>query len=1104
MRYKILGYYLTIVFILMATYGTKAVAKDVTLELQKDVQDYETSGGRVTGVDDYVNLKGGHDATEDAWVEYQFNISEWNPWRDRFNVCVDYKMVEHEWNFNDERAALYVWNGQYWARWKYLESTSQAEICDYSVKDEYIQKASENDYIIRVKIEAPQCYGLENKSEMNLYSIRLELKLDYTGKGSVGGAVTPVGENPNPVPENSNPVPTIVDFGEIDLGADISPKEVSITNPGYGINTLIWKINETYNSVDWITPKTGSVGSLNTGTIFVKIDGSKVNSSNLSELNEKFLPIVDDSGICYDEYGLYKENGLRGDFYYIPDTPNAELTSLDVALNHPNRRWSHANIFPTIEFHEGNDITNGWEEDDRFASTGIKTPMHRRFVSIFTGFIRIDNSGDHTFFVTYNAGFRLKINNQVIIEQPEESSGTSYGTTNLGEGIYPIELAHFENYGNKYLTLEWQPPGGARVVVPENSLYNSMQVLVRATPKKPSVEFDMETIGDKVHAAVGIAKEFKVVATQGSTNVDITSYRWRCDGAIEGTKTTTQPNYNLTFEQASDYTVECQVVDAKGVESDWVSISAHAWEPPTINDSPPIDFRDDVSWDDNNKRYVGVVGKPVRFMADGQTGTSGQGENIAKFLWYLGGDWVEQLPGDFISRTYNSFSTDDSIKCKAETNYKIQSNPQNFHLRIYDTLEVDSGGPYNARAGKEAELKGSANDSYPGASIKYQWRVGGDNPVGTRKNDAATGDNADPGYIRLRKESNQYTCGQYEYNDLPITDNWSVSGEFLISDATGGDAFFIYLWANATPESTSSNGQYAIIFNDNDGEDEIQFYDNGDLLKTVAVAIPLDDSEWRPFRVAFHEGEFKVYLDYQLKMTQEVSGYETRMNNNNLFGFGACASGADKFYDIRNMKWTTGTPIYTDNSGIAQYEWANEGTYDLAFTTTVTTVEGLVLEDTEFTTVWVEAGIPMAMPGGPYRGGIAGGNFSPIQLEGNHPDFVESDDVGHITNWEWYIHDSGALELDGQDDHVIIEDVDSNFPTTEITAEFWMKSDDTTRAGTPISYASGNTTNDFIVYNYRSFNIWVNNEAVGTGVVANDGDWHHIAVTWSSSAYTIW
>ena len=74
-----------------------------------------------------------------------------------------------------------------------------------------------------------------------------------------------------------------------------------------------------------------------------------------------------------------------------------------------------------------------------------------------------------------------------------------------------------------------------------------------------------------------------------------------------------------------------------------------------------------------------------------------------------------------------------------------------------------------------------------------------------------------------------------------------------------------------------------------------------------------------------------------------------------------------------------------------------------------------------------------------------------------------------------------------------------DYDFTEITAEFWMKTSDTTKTGTPLSCSSGTQHNEFLIYNYKSFEIYIKGSSVSTGVSANDGAWHHIAVTWRKS-----
>ena len=57
--------------------------------------------------------------------------------------------------------------------------------------------------------------------------------------------------------------------------------------------------------------------------------------------------------------------------------------------------------------------------------------------------------------------------------------------------------------------------------------------------------------------------------------------------------------------------------------------------------------------------------------------------------------------------------------------------------------------------------------------------------------------------------------------------------------------------------------------------------------------------------------------------------------------------------------------------------------------------------------------------------------------------------------------------------------------------------------GTVISYATkvGNILQDnaLALQDYSGFNLFVNNKTVYTGLKVNDGQWHHVAVTWESA-----
>ena len=70
---------------------------------------------------------------------------------------------------------------------------------------------------------------------------------------------------------------------------------------------------------------------------------------------------------------------------------------------------------------------------------------------------------------------------------------------------------------------------------------------------------------------------------------------------------------------------------------------------------------------------------------------------------------------------------------------------------------------------------------------------------------------------------------------------------------------------------------------------------------------------------------------------------------------------------------------------------------------------------------------------------------------------------------------------------------------------FWMRTKDN-NPGTVLSYATMDgiklQDNALALQDYASFNLFVNNVTTYTGLKVNDGQWHHIAVTWESASGT--
>jgi hypothetical protein len=88
-----------------------------------------------------------------------------------------------------------------------------------------------------------------------------------------------------------------------------------------------------------------------------------------------------------------------------------------------------------------------------------------------------------------------------------------------------------------------------------------------------------------------------------------------------------------------------------------------------------------------------------------------------------------------------------------------------------------------------------------------------------------------------------------------------------------------------------------------------------------------------------------------------------------------------------------------------------------------------------------------------------------------------------------------ALALAGRNDYIISEAL-TDFSTDEITIAFWMKTPDQETGGALFSYASSYDDDDILITNVEGLRICRIGQCLDTGVSANDGAWHHIAVTW--------
>ena len=188
--------------------------------------------------------------------------------------------------------------------------------------------------------------------------------------------------------------------------------------------------------------------------------------------------------------------------------------------------------------------------------------------------------------------------------------------------------------------------------------------------------------------------------------------------------------------------------------------------------------------------------------------------------------------------------------------------------------------------------------------------------------------------------------------------------------------------------------------------------------------------------------------------------------------------------------------------------WPKDGERIVRLKVTAITLEGLTLPGNAETTVRLEAGVPTARPGGPYRCGIAGGNFSPAQFEGNRPDFVEDEDVGNIVKWEWGFGGptGNTLQFDGKDDYVEVTG-DSLELKEDKTVEAWVYPHSFTWARIIFKRIDDNNDYQLTLYEGGGFAFAVNDGGTQYRALStkygNDSygvnQWYHLAGTYDDA-----
>jgi glucose/arabinose dehydrogenase len=91
-----------------------------------------------------------------------------------------------------------------------------------------------------------------------------------------------------------------------------------------------------------------------------------------------------------------------------------------------------------------------------------------------------------------------------------------------------------------------------------------------------------------------------------------------------------------------------------------------------------------------------------------------------------------------------------------------------------------------------------------------------------------------------------------------------------------------------------------------------------------------------------------------------------------------------------------------------------------------------------------------------------------------------------------------SVLFDGANDNIVRNPI-AGIGATAISTDFWLKTTNTKASGI-VSYAATSSADEFQLRDPNALAVYVKGTRYNTGVVLNDGAWHHVAVTWSSAA----
>ncbi|HCN75989.1 MAG TPA: hypothetical protein DIT13_02195, partial [Verrucomicrobiales bacterium] len=223
--------------------------------------------------------------------------------------------------------------------------------------------------------------------------------------------------------------------------------------PTFSLKPLTEWTTNTWNVVDGSLPQgielnaatgllSGILGTINTSSFTVRVtdwrgcSGTKTYSIQAEcpaiAITPETLPPATVGAPYSQALAASPPFGLKGEYYAGMNFESLVLTRQDAAVHFE------------------------WGEGSPHASVPVN-----QFSARWSGFITPSTTGSHTFRVRVDDGFRLWVNNNLIINTWKDQAPAVYtATVNLTAGVtIPVRAEYYENGGGATAQLEWSGPG---------------------------------------------------------------------------------------------------------------------------------------------------------------------------------------------------------------------------------------------------------------------------------------------------------------------------------------------------------------------------------------------------------------------------------------------------------------------------------------------------------------------------------------------------------------------------------------------------------------------------------------------------------------------